>query len=112
MAPTYLFNRVVGGITVRYDRCDHCGKLPSDKDIQDQLALIGNNFSPCVICGKKPEVMEATLRHFKQGKVDRWGGEVLATQILEELHYGNQGFWVHHACAVKALPHAELPKEG
>lgn len=110
----YKHTRLIGAITVKYDPCEHCGGLPSDRDILDQLEVIGrNNGEPCVVCGEKAKVIEISVRHYKDRTTDRWGGEVIMVEPMEKL----SGYWnrqsielpVHPRCAAKALPNAKIP---
>lgn len=110
----YKHQTVVDGIVVKYDPCEHCGRLPTEQDIKDQLALIERNSGgPCVVCGEKAKVIEISIHHSKTRDTDRWGGDVNLIEPMEKL----SGYWgsqpveltVHPRCAAKALPKAKIP---
>jgi hypothetical protein len=114
MSWQYKHQTVVDGIVVKYDPCDHCDRLPTEKDIRDQLAIVERNrATPCVVCGEKAKVIEIEIRHFKDRSIDRWGGDVIEMEPMEKL----SGYWqgksielpVHPRCAAKALPNAKIP---
>lgn len=105
------FQVTLNGITFHYDRCEHCGKLPTDGEIQAQLNLIQKEYGePCAVCGKKAQITEALLLHYKQGGIDRWGGQVTAISNLAELSGYVEGrsvqIKIHPDCALAALPYA------
>lgn len=110
----YKHQTVVDGIVVKYDPCEHCDRLPTEKDIRDQLTRIERNCGgPCAVCGEKAKVMEISIHHYKTRDADRWGGDVDLVEPMEKL----SGYWlgksvelpVHPRCAAKALPNAKIP---
>lgn len=109
----YRFGRTVDGIVLKYDSCEHCGKLPTDQDIQDQMKIIRKEFGdPCAVCGKRARAKEAILIHHKQGGVDRWGGEVVVWEPVGELKGYIGGHYVeipiHLNCAQTAFPYMPI----
>lgn len=114
MSWEYKHQTVVDGIVVKYDPCEHCDRLPTDKDIRDQIELVRQNHrSPCVVCGEAPKIIEITIHHSKDRSIDRWGGSSILLEPMEML----RGYWasqsldlpVHPRCAAKALPNAKIP---
>lgn len=112
----YTHMKVIEGIKVHYDPCDHCGRLPTDKEILEQLALVERNSGPpCAVCGEKAKVMEIAIHHTKNEDIDRWGGGIVLIEPMEKL----SGYWqshvveisIHPKCAAKALPGAKLPEK-
>lgn len=114
MGYPYKHQTVVDGIVVKYDPCDHCDRLPTEKEIKDQFAVIQRNSGgPCVVCGESVKVTEISLHHYKTRDVDRWCGDPDVIEPMEKL----SGYWrgqpvelrVHARCAAKALPNANIP---
>lgn len=114
MSWQYKYMVTVEGIKVNYDPCEHCGSVPTDQEIKDQLAIIERNSGgPCVVCGEKGKVIEISIYHYKTRDADRWGGDVTLSEPMEKLN----GYWnsqaidlrIHPRCAAKALPKANIP---
>lgn len=114
MGNGFEFNVQVGAILVRYSRCTHCGSVPTEKQIEEQISIVQREYGdPCVVCSKRAKVTEIFLRHSKETDVDRWGGEVLAMDRVDEI-CGTIGkdyyrLKVHERCAAKAMPFSRIP---
>jgi hypothetical protein len=109
MSYKYEHSIVVDGITVRYDKCSHCNALPTIADIRKQFEIVDKcHWEPCVVCGLKSKVLEVSVRHSKDGTMDRWGGDVLLNEQMIELTGYNGRHHIkitlHPKCAEKALP--------
>lgn len=107
------FSRIVEGILFVYNRCGHCGQVPNDLQIQDLLKKIQKQYGdPCSVCGERAKVTKATIRHYKEGDVDSWGGEVVSMSEIAEISGYVNGRYVkiriHKDCAKTALPYANI----
>lgn len=113
MGREWEYVNVRDNITIKYDACSHCGRLPTEQDIVTQMKVVEDHLGgPCVICGKKSRVKEMCLFHSKDEDMDRWGGQVLMMEEFVELTGYHSGLSIrvrmHPACLMNAMPVANL----
>lgn len=109
MEKNYEFEQVVNGIRFRWNKCDHCGDIPSYRNIWDQVERIEKEYgAACAVCGEKQKVTETLLYHHKQDGLDRWGGHVT---LVEEFIHGRieiENVVFHKNCLKAALPYSSF----
>lgn len=109
----YQHTTELEGVKISYDICEHCGALPTTKDIQAQLSLIRGIWNaPCVVCREHPKVVAIAIRHYKTRDADRWGGDVTLSENMGKISANFEGIqidvWIHAKCMIEALPGARL----
>jgi len=109
----YQHTTMLEGVKISYDACDHCGALPTEQDIKDQLALIRSIWNgPCIVCHEHAKVVAIAIRHYKNRHADRWGGEVTLSDNMGKISANFEGIQldvsIHSKCMIKALPGARL----
>lgn len=102
----------VNGVTVAVQRCDHCGKEPTEREVSSAVRMAQKQREcsqwRCAYCGKPIKATKYTVQHYSEGWL------ACETQIEPSLTidrmYGPGGppihdhNGLHQECALKAMP--------
>ncbi len=112
MTSRFAAEIVVDSVKVKYDPCEHCAAVPTQKEIRSALELVRQHQNnACVVCGEKQKILEIEIYHYKKCGQDRWGSRDCSKDIMlllqDKAGLSTLEVPIHPKCAQKAMPHAK-----
>lgn len=104
--------KVVEGITVEYSACEHCGRIPSEKELLGVVARQREDkfLRGCDHCGKEILIERIQVLHSKTVNHDQWGSVATTLEPVVNVNIEGQDLRMHLSCVKKTFPKADFSR--